>query len=205
MRKRAMTCLSLLLLAGCSATPKVTPIAVDGNMPDPKLPIPGVPFRVQADQVVRMYRWNVDKNVYEEVAATRAVAADLSRLYAIDVVGSSFASPSLHITENSDNTLKLMNVTSTASGAAASAVGTAVTGVAKAQSDRAGAQLTASAAVATAQKNWKDAINTLATDGAKVSPEMRAQLELAVTLTRQQLDAACQALAVAGLSCPPLP
>ena len=97
-----------------------------------------------------------------------------------------------------------MNVTSTASGAAASAVGTAVTGVAKAQSDRAGAQLTASAAVAAAQKNWKDAMNALATDGAKVSPEIRAQMELAVTLARQQLDAACQALAVSGSRLPAL-
>ena len=86
MRKRVITCLALLVLAGCSATPKITPIAVDGNMPDPKVPIPGVPFRLQADQLIRIYRWNIDKNVYEEVVATRAVAVDLSRLYAIDVV-----------------------------------------------------------------------------------------------------------------------
>ena len=195
--------LAATLLCGCTASPVVTLIAVNEEAPlkGERTVIPGVPFRVQADQTMRIYNWNAEKGEYVEVASSRQFMADYSRLYAIDVRGSTFASPSLHITENPDNTLKLMNVTSTASAAAANAVGTAISGVAKAQTDRASGILNAQTAVATAQKNLRDALNSLAGLPSNTSAEVRASFQATVTTAQQQLNAACASATAAGSGC----
>jgi len=195
--------LLVTLLCGCAAKPVITPVALQSKSPfnEKTNELTGIPFRVPTDQVVRIFRWDFVNRKYKEVSSSRQTMADYSRLYVIDVRGSSFASPSLHISENPDNTLKSMNVTSTASAAAASALGTAVAGIAKAQTDKSNAALTANTAVATAQKNLRDAMNSLATLPAATSPEVRASYQATVTTAQQQLNAACAAAAVTGMPC----
>lgn len=103
--------LVVICLVGCSAAPVITPIAIGPTPPVSSAKdgtFAGVPFRVQSEQVVRVYAWDLDKKKYTLVASYKQVGADRSRLYVLDVAGSDFASPSLHIAQNSDNTLKLV-------------------------------------------------------------------------------------------------
>jgi hypothetical protein len=206
------SCLSALTVAicliGCSAAPVVTPVAIS---PKPPLAaskdgtLAGVPFRIQSEQIVRVYAWDLDKKEYKVVASYKQIGADLSRLYVLDVAGSDFASPSLHITQNADNTLKLVGVTSNASGSTANSVGTALSGIAKAQSDKATAQLTSDTAVATAQKNLRDALDAYSKLPTTASADVINAYQSAVAAARLQLDAACHSAAVSGTPCPPLP
>jgi hypothetical protein len=138
------------VLSACSATTVVSRV-------DVKEPMTGVPVRVKRDQLVRLYRYDVEKDAYVEVSTAHQNLADQDRLYAIDVHTQAFASPGLHISENPDNTLKSVQVTSSqnASGAI-DAVTTGVTGV---TTERTAAR-TAAATAVTAQNTKNAACQT---------------------------------------------
>jgi hypothetical protein len=222
MNPRALLFALLSMLTACSATPVITVLAVDKAQPDSNKSvvgsdrsedpsnssqnvspavIPGIPFRVPAEQVVRIFKWNPEKEIYEEQAATRQVSVDYTRLYAINVSGEAFASPALHITENPDNTLQLMNVTSSADASAANAVGTAASGVLTAKTTQANNVLTAQTNVATAQKALRDAVDSLAGLASDATAAQKAAYQATVNSAQQQLNSACAAAAALGSKC----
>lgn len=209
MHLRLIFLCTLLAVTACSATPAITVIAVDKEQPDlgskrssdSAQVIPGVPFRVPADQMVRIFKWNAEKEIYEEQAATHRVSVDYTRLYAINVSGDTFASPALHITENPDNTLQLMNVTSSADASAANALGTAVSGALTAKTTQANNVLTAQTNVAAAQMALRDAVDALAGLASDASAAQKAAYQATVDSAQQQLNAACAAAAAVGSKC----
>lgn len=200
-RMIAMAC---IVLAGCSAKPRIEVVSLDGRRPQADVVLAGVPFRIPAEQNARLYRFNPESGTegdYEEVAVVRSVAPDLSRLYVIDVEGLPMASPSLKVGMNADNTLKSLGVTSSASAAAGASLLSAATAVRKAETDQSTAQVTAAASVLTAQRELAAAIVAF-NDYKGADPTLRAVYEAAVDAARRRLAASCSAAAQAGAPCP---
>jgi hypothetical protein len=130
----AVTCASLV---ACSATAVVSRPGAGGTLV-------GVPVRVKRDQIVRVFRYDPEQDTYVEVSSSHQMLADQSQLYAVDVHTQVFASPSLHVAENPDNTLKSVQVTSSQNTSGAiDAATTVVSGMTTARTTNATAAATA--------------------------------------------------------------
>ena len=95
-------------LTGCSTKPVVTDIT--GST---ATSLAGIPFRLSTDHEVRVYRLKDDDDSYALVAVSKQRLADTSRLFAMNYQGMTFATNSLKVVQNGDNTLKSVQVTST--------------------------------------------------------------------------------------------
>jgi hypothetical protein len=167
---RLATLLIAFCLVGCAAKPVVMSIAPQGAGP-----VNGIPLRVKTDQIVQVWQYDPDQG-YVLVAAAHQSLADPHRLFVVDVSTYPFASPGLHLTENPDNTLKSIEVSSTENQSGALAeVATGITSVTSANTTRAtacqtaiGGALTADQAVATAQASL-DQVPPTASDALKTA------------------------------------
>jgi hypothetical protein len=186
----------VLVVSACSSAPRVTNVSEVGKGKD----IAGIPFRIKTEQTVRIWRLQ-DDDTYKEVSVSRQVVPDYARLYAIDVRSDLFASPTLKVTHNPDNTLKLMKVASTNNTSGGiDAINSAVAGVVKAQNDKAAAKLSGSGAIATAEKAVRDAQAALdGLDPTKTTAETRATYERYVESAKRQAN---DAYSAAGLPRP---
>lgn len=182
MRNTIFILATALTLIACSAKPVV-------KMVDPDREISGVPMRIKTDQIVHIFRLNLENDQYAEVSSIHQVLADQTRLFAVDVESWPFASPGLRITENPDNTLRQIQISSTQNQSGAIDAATqGLTGVTAARNARTtacqtsnSAALTASQAVATAQGQY-DQLPATAT------PQQRAALKQVIANAQQALD-----------------
>lgn len=143
-----LSALVCAVLAGCSAAPAVIEVSPSAATAE----FPGVPLRIKAEQSVAVWKL-MDNGRYEQVSVSKQTLADYKRLYAIDVTSYPFASPSLHIAANPDNTLKSMQVTGTnQSAGAVDALSGTVAGISKAQSDKTAARVAGAKAAQEADK-----------------------------------------------------
>lgn len=144
--------LVLAALYGCATKPRVTDVSGDQTVID------GIPFRVSADHLVRIYRWSEETDKYELVSQTNQRLADQRRLYALSFTGDTFATRSLHVVENADNTLSKMGLAAQDSTPAAlDAVSAAVTNRRTAESAKQAAIVSHAGAVLSADKAVRDA------------------------------------------------
>lgn len=184
-----------LALVGCSSAPSVTNVSeVTGSSA-----IAGIPFRIKTEQTVHLWKLQ-DDGSYAEVSVTRVVVPDYSRLFAIDVRSAMFASPTLKVTHNPDNTLKTVRIASTnnASGGV-DAINSAVGGLVKAQTEKSAAKLVASTTIATAEKSVRDAQFALDSLPPTSTAETRATYERYVESAKRQAN---DAYSAAGLPKP---
>ncbi len=129
------------LLAGCSATPMVTAVAPGETS------LKGIPMRVKREHIVRLFEFDPVKDTYSEVSTSRQVLADQSRLYAVNINAEFFSSPTLHIGQNADNTLKILQAASVQTGTTAiDAASTTATSIAGARTTAVTTQNTITAA-----------------------------------------------------------
>jgi hypothetical protein len=184
--------LAALILAGCATQPSVTVVSVQ-NGGDPSK-IKGIPFRLKAAQIVRTFHWDPAAQDYVEVSSTEQAFADMSRLYALDVKSYPFASPGLRITENSDNTLKEIEVTGTDnSNGGITALNSAVTAIPSANAARVTARATQTTAEQTALTAYKTALSAQEQLPSTASQADQAVAQALVTSTKQQVMQAYQA------------
>lgn len=168
-----------LLVAGCASKPVVTNISASTGV------LAGVPFRIKTEQVVHVFKRN-EKGEYDEVSRAQDVFADFSRLYALDVHSGPFASPSLTVAQNPDNTLKSAQIAGTDQTAATlDAATSAVTGVTKLQNDADAARLTSAQAVLTADKAVRDAQDALSNLPSTASTATRSIYEQTLQSARE--------------------
>jgi|SRR5882672_9854575 len=183
-----LACTTCAGLCACAATPVVSRPANNDQLA-------GVPLRLKRDQIVRVFHYDLENDKYVEVSSSHAMLAEQSQLYAVDVHTQLFASPSLHVAENPDNTLKSVQVTSSqnASGAIDAAT-TVVNGITTART----ANTTAAAAAVTA-KNTKNS-TCQAANAAAVSADQdlaaarAAYDQLAADATQELRDAYLQVI-----------
>ncbi|MHB9840931.1 hypothetical protein Q8F57_039620 [Paraburkholderia terrae] len=161
-----------ILEIGCSATPALIRV---NNAPPTGQPFDGVPMRLKKPQIVEVYRLDPDSDEYKPVATSVQNLADQATLYAVDVVAAPFTSPSLHITEYSDNTPKSLQVTSSNNSSGAIDAATAgLTGVTTARSTRTASCQTSNSAVVSADQALASARASYDNLSATASPELRA-------------------------------
>lgn len=182
--------LSLAWLAACSTKPVVTEVALDTKAPA------GIPFRLSTDHEVRVYRLKDDDDAYTLVAQSKQRLADTSRLFAINYEGMTFATNSLKVVQNGDNTLKVVTVTSTDNTPGTiDSLTSAVSSVRAAEAAQKTAAVNAAKAVADADKAVRDAQKDLDALPSTTSPETRALYEKLLESAKQQ---AAVARAAAG-------
>jgi hypothetical protein len=183
--------MALALLAGCSAKPVVTDITSSQSAT-----LKGIPFRLSTDHEVLVYRLKDDEDEYTLVASSRQRLADTTRLYAMNYKGSTFATNSLKVVQNADNTLKSVQVTSTDSTPGTiDSLTSAVGSVKAAETAQKAAALAAAKAVVEADKAVRDAQKELDALASTTAPETRALYEKLLESAKQQ---AAVARAAAG-------
>jgi hypothetical protein len=188
MKSRAMiAAAAVATLVGCSAKPVVTDVSELGSGAH----LAGVPFRVKTPHILRIYKLNEERDNYVEVASSSQPFANQQKLYALNIVGAPFSTRSLALSQNPDNTLKKMQVVgSDNSSGVIDAVTTALTGVAKADTDRKTAALTNSKAIVDADKAVRDAEKDLSGLSATASAESRALYENVLNSAKRQNNSA---------------
>jgi len=193
MKRNAYTSIvlaALTWLAGCSTKPVVTEISPDASAP------PGIPFRISTDHEVRVYRLKDDDDGYTLVAQSKQRLADTGRLFAINYAGMTFATNSLKVVQNGDNTLRMVTVTSTDSTPGTiDSLTSAVNSVRAAEVAQKTAAVNAAKAVVDADKAVRDAQKDLDALPSTTSPETRALYEKLLESAKQQ---AAVARAAAG-------
>lgn len=178
--------LAVMMLMGCSTRTVVTDI----SGPD-VTDIRGIPFRVSVDQKLTIYRLKDDTDDYEEVSVSQHRLADQSRLYAINFSGGVFASRSLKVSQNPDNTLKTMALTTTdQTSAIIEALSGAASGLTGADTSKRTAALNSAKAIVEADKAVRDAQKDLDALPAATSAETRAIYERILESAKQQGAAA---------------
>jgi hypothetical protein len=178
----------LLALGACSTKPIVT----DVSGPNVKT-FPGIPFRLTADQTVSIYRLEDDKDEYKLVSQTNQRLVDPRRLYAISIRGDTFATRSLHVVLNGDNTLNKVELSSSDnSGAVVDSPTSALTAKTTADNAKTAAGLTNANAVLAADKAVADAQAALDGLTATTSAETRA-LYAQILASAKQAAAAARA------------
>jgi hypothetical protein len=131
-------------------------------------------MRMKTEQIVQVWRRDAYNGSYNKVASFHQVLADPRHLFAIDVSAYPFASPGLRITENSDNSLKSMEVSSTENESGAiSAAATGLTNVNTARTTAAAACQTAIGGTLAADQAVAAAQATLDALDATASSELR--------------------------------
>jgi hypothetical protein len=176
----------LLALSACSTKPVVT----DVSGPDVKT-IPGIPFRLTADQTVSIYRLEDDKDEYKLVSETNQRLADQRRLYAISIKGDTFATRSLHVVLNGDNTLSKVELSSSdTSGAVVDSLTGALAAKTTADNAKKAAGLTNANAILAADKAVADAQAALDALPATTTAETRALYEQILASAKQAAAAA---------------
>jgi len=145
---------------------------------------------------VRVYRLKDDDDSYTLVAVSKQRLADTSRLFAVNYQGMTFATNSLKVVQNSDNTLKSVQVTSTDNtpGTIDSLTG-AVSSARAADVAQKAAALAAAKGVVDADKAVRDAQKELDALPSTTSAETRALYEKLLESAKQQ---AAVARAAAG-------
>lgn len=171
--KLPLVAVILTLGAGCATHPVSTDIT---GLRDTRADLPGVPYRIKTQQIVHVFKYDPNKDSYTEVAVIQQLLPDQTKLYALNFQGDLFATRALNVSENSDNTLKSMEVSSTSTDSTlidtANSTLTGITG-AEAAKKTAGltssnAVLTADQAVITAQNNL-DGLATTASDATRAA------------------------------------
>ena len=94
-------------LVACSATPVVTSSPGDAEF------LAGIPMRIKREHVVRLYEYDPTDDQYKLTSQGHQMLADQTRLYAVDIDSKAFSSPTLHIAQNADNTIKLIQTATT--------------------------------------------------------------------------------------------
>ena len=174
-----------LVLAACSTKPVVTDI----TGAEDKMSIPGVPFRVKQQYVTHIYKLDEDKDAYSEVSRSLQLFPNLEKLYTISFQGDLFATRSIQVGENSDNTLKSIQVTSTNNTSALlDAVNSGFSGVTKAEADKKALQLTNDKAALDAIKAVKDAQKDLDSLSATASADTVYAYQQAVIAAKRQAN-----------------
>jgi vacuolar-type H+-ATPase subunit H len=192
---KPQTALALVLVAvfglvGCSTKPAIFEIALNTAAPA------GVPFRMTTDKEVLVYRLNDEANTYTLVAKGQQRLADTTKLFVINYEGMVFASNSLKVSQNPDNTMKSMQVTSVDSTASTiDAASSAISSFRNAETAQKNAAVTAAKAVADADKAVRDAQKDLDGLPSSTSAETRALYEKLLESAKQQ---AAMARAAAG-------
>lgn len=177
--------LAAIAVSGCSTRPIVTDVSGEQKI------INGVPFRLTADHVVRIYRLSDDTDEYQLVSQTNQRLADLRRLYAISFQGDTFATRSLHLVENADNTLSKMELSATDNAASTlDAVSNALTNRQTADAAKKASDLTNAKAILDADKAVRDAQKDLDGLPSTASDETRALYEQILTSAKQAAAAA---------------
>lgn len=193
MKRNYYVCMSLgslACVAGCSTKPVVTEIPLNTKTP------PGIPFRLMTDHEVRVYRLKDDDDGYTLVAQSKQRLADTGRLFAVNYEGMTFATNSLKVVQNADNTLKLVTVTSTDNTPGTiDSLSSAVSSVRAAEVAQRTAAVNAAKAVVDADKAVRDAQKDLDALASTTSPETRALYEKLLESAKQQ---AAVARAAAG-------
>jgi len=173
-----------LTLGGCASTPVATSVSHSAAT------LPGLPFRIRTPQVARVFVRQYD-GTYREVSRAAGMLTDFDRVYALDVHSGPFASPSLTLQMNPDNTMKSVQVAGTdQTPAAIDAATSTATGVQTLDKARATDKLTRAQAVVTANTAVVAAQAALNALPSTASPETRKIYQDAV-------DAAKQAAAIA--------
>ena len=102
---RTLLTLLILSLFGCSTDVVVAPYTAkqDGA-------INGIPFRVMAAHIVRVYKMNPTSGRYEQVHVKSVNLPMSDQLYTLNYKASIFANPQFEVTFNTDNSIKMLNV-----------------------------------------------------------------------------------------------
>lgn len=103
---RTLLTLLILSLVGCSTYVEVAPYTTkqDGA-------INGIPFRVMAAHTVRVYKMDPTSGRYEQVHVKSVNLPMRDQLYTLNYWASIFANPQFEVTFNTDNSIKMLDVT----------------------------------------------------------------------------------------------
>lgn len=187
----------VVLLTACAATPIVSVVPAPKNQnSDKPEQLAGIPVRLKAEQAIHIFKWNEEAGKYEEVSITRQVVADYTHLYTVNVKYMPFSSPMLHVAENADNTIKVLQVASTAN---SNGIVDAVNSVANIKSNAQSAKLTSSAAVASADRTVLASQQALDQLSSTASADARVAAKNALESAKRQ---AKDAYVAAGLPPP---
>ncbi len=186
-QSRLVLCASILFgacLGGCASTPVATSVVGHPAV------LPGLPFRIRTLQAARVFVRDYQGN-YQEVSRAAGMLTDFARTYALDVRSGPFASPSLTLQMNADNTLKSVQVSGTdETPGAIDAATTAATGIQALDKASATDKLARAQAVLTANNAVVSAEAALNALSPTTSPETRQ-------VYQDSVDAAKRAAAIA--------
>ena len=189
MKPRVLVAALVVGSTACSTHPVVTDISgLRGTGAD----LPGLPFRVKSQQVIHIFKYDEVTDKYNEVAVVQQLLTEQSKLYALNYRGDVFANRGLNISENADNTLKSMEVSSTSGGTSSliDSATTTLTGVTSAENTKKAANLTTATAVVTADNAVTTAQTALDGLPSTISPDARSTYQNALESAKRADNAA---------------
>ena len=141
MYRTTTTIVFIAFLAACSATPVVT------SAPEEAESLAGIPMRIKRDHIVWLYEYDPATDEYKLSSLGHQMLADQTRIYAVDIKSAAFSSPTLHIAQNADNTIKSIQTATTQNAATGvDAVSGTATSIAAARATAVSTQNTITAA-----------------------------------------------------------